>query len=219
MDKEAHLKAVRETLEGLARHTRPAALQQLASPAQPDRLFDGDDSLFKELVANAKVYFEYGCGASTRYVLEHSTAQIWAVDTSKEWAERTRDLVRVDDPRLRVKWVDVGPVGDYGTPLSYVNRHNFPEYAEWLWSLRERPDLVLIDGRFRVFSFLTTLQRAPAGTKVLFDDYAGRRQYHLVEEFSPVVDMCGRQALFVVSEEARRRVPADLVQSFRHVFD
>ena len=28
-------------------------------------LFDGDDGLFKNLIKDIKIYFEYGCGKST----------------------------------------------------------------------------------------------------------------------------------------------------------
>ena len=31
-------------------------------------LFDGNDGLFKELIEDVEIYFEYGCGKSTEYV-------------------------------------------------------------------------------------------------------------------------------------------------------
>ena len=65
-----------------------------------------------------------------------------------------------------------------------------------------KPDLALIDGRFRVACFLHSMLAAEAGTPLLFDEYTNRPRYHLVEEFCPIEQSEGRQELF--------RVPAEL---------
>jgi len=65
-----------------------------------------------------------------------------------------------------------------------------------------KPDLVLIDGRFRLACFFHSLLAAAPGTPILFDDYTNRPHYQLVEEFCPISETEGRQALF--------RVPAEL---------
>ena len=96
-------------------------------------------------------------------------------------------------------------------------RHNFKKYAELLWLNNEIPDLVLIDGRFRVLCFLTTIKFAPEGCKILFDDYNNRPFYHVVEEFCPKIDTCGRQALFEVSLPAKEKISEALIQSFQYV--
>ena len=44
-------------------------------------LFDGDDYLFKKYVKNCDIYFEYGVGKSTNYVIENTKAKIVAVDS------------------------------------------------------------------------------------------------------------------------------------------
>ena len=121
------------------------------------------------------------------------------------------------DKRLNLDWVDVGNVGQWGYPVSYSKRKFFYNYANNFYKLDKKPDLVLIDGRFRVFCFLTTIKNAPIGTKIVFDDYTNRPLYHVVEEFSPVLDKCGRQALFEVSEIAKEKVSEDLIKSFQNV--
>ena len=37
-------------------------------------LFDGDDYLFKKYLKNCKIYFEYGVGDSTIWVLENTSS-------------------------------------------------------------------------------------------------------------------------------------------------
>ena len=196
---------------GLAPERSAALARELGAPV----LFDGDDAMFKALLPQVDTYFEYGCGQSTRYALDHSEAIICAVDTNPDWAARTRALAGPE--RLQVQWVDVGPVGDWGYPLSFAKRDSFAQYTDWFWTLGLQPDLVVIDGRFRVACFLTTLQRAAPGTTILFDDYTGRPQYHVAEEFLPVIERCGRQARFEVDASARGKVSDDLVASFRNV--
>ena len=194
------------------------ALGRRARGKLTGRLFEGDDGLFTEAIAGAEVYAEYGCGQSTRWVLEHTAATVYAVDTSEDWVAH----VRQSDPtgeRLHVHWVDVGPLGSWGTPTGFTKRENFAAYTDWAWDQGVSPDVVLVDGRFRVASFLTSLRRAEPGTTILFDDYRDRPQYHLVEEFVPVADRCGRQVRFEVPTPGRLDLDAidALIAQFRLV--
>ena len=181
-------------------------------------LFDGDDGLFKELIKSAEIYFEYGCGKSTEFVLKYLSCAIFAVDTSKDWVHKIQSLEGFESSdRLNLSWVDVGVVGNWGTPTSFKKRHNFKKYAELLWLNNKIPDLVLIDGRFRVSCFLTSVKFAPVGTRILFDDYTNRPFYHVVEEFCQKLDTCGRQALFEVSQKAKQEISDNIIQSFENV--
>ena len=113
----------------------------------------------------------------------------------------------------------MGEVSDWGNPTSFKNRENFSAYANWFWTLNIEPDLVVIDGRFRVLCFLTSIKFAPVGTIILFDDYANRPFYHVAEEFLTVGERCGRQALFEVDERAKKLVNDDVIAEFRNVVD
>jgi hypothetical protein len=99
--------------------------------------------------------------------------------------------------------IDLGELGDWGYPSTY--HHRFRNYVHSpLQHSPVKPDLVLIDGRFRVACFLHSLLTAEAGTPILFDDYTNRPYYHLVEEFCPIEQTEGRQALFRLPEELDR---------------
>ena len=181
-------------------------------------LFDGDDGLFKELISDTKVYFEYGCGKSTDFALKYSDSEIFSVDTSAEWVKKINLLNDGENnDRLNLKWIDVGPLGDWGTPLTFSKRSNFKNYAGHFWLINKSPDLVLIDGRFRIFCFLTSLKYAVPGTKILFDDYKDRSYYHVVEEFCTKVDTCGRQALFEVSATDKLKITDEILLTFQNV--
>ena len=96
-------------------------------------------------------------------------------------------------------------------------KKNFLEYANWFWNFDLKPDLVLIDGRFRVLCFLTSIKFAPIGTKIIFDDYTFRPFYHVVEEFLKISDTCGRQALFEVDEYSKKNIDDSVILEFKNV--
>ena len=116
-------------------------------------LFDGDDQLFKSEVKTATVYAEYGVGKSSIWVLQNTSAQVLAVDTSEHWINHVRTQAKAAD-RFDVTWVDLGPIGWAGRPNNFDRRSQFKDYIQSVWSRTAEPDLVLVDGRFRVACFL-----------------------------------------------------------------
>lgn len=161
-----------------------------------DALFDGDDALFLDAVSDAETYGEYGLGASTLWVDANTHAHIIGVDTAVDWVTQTK--AQMTRPGHHLAHIDVGPVAKWGRPRSFRKRRNFIHYIEGLWTGDDLPDVVLVDGRFRVACFLTTLLRARPGTRIVFDDYVRRRTYHLVEEFVAPDAKNTRQAVFTV---------------------
>lgn len=178
------------------------------------RVFDGYDEYFKKLLPGCQIYGEYGVGTSTCWVSKNTNARIIAVDTSYQWLETVAKCI--DNPgRAVLKHIDVGPIGKWGRPISYSKMENFNQYFEGIWSERDKPDVVLIDGRFRVACFLTSLLRADEGTFLIFDDYVRRPHYHVIERFLKPVSTNKRQALFQVPS----RLPLDEIKSQRDKFE
>lgn len=213
--------AISSAISQLKRHGININLpEQLQKSIKAHILFDGDDGLFKEILRNTDTYFEYGCGKSTEFVYKYTNASIYAVDTSRDWVNKLQGIaITSASRRVNLNWVDVGKVADWGYPISFERRENFRVYAELMWRDKISPDLVLIDGRFRVFCFLTSIKFAPTGTKILFDDYTNRPFYHVVEEFCERIDTCGRQALFEVSQSAKSKVTDEILSTFQNVIE
>jgi len=183
-----------------------------------DFLFDGDDLAFKAAATGAQVYAEYGVGKSSVWMLRNTAAQIIAVDTSEHWINRVKDQI-ADAGRFDVEWVNLGPLGWAGRPISYRHRHLFQQYVNSVWERHLSPDLVLIDGRCRVACFLTSLARAKPGCRIFFDDYTDRPQYHLVEEYLNPAGFCGRQAEFLVPDDVDRATVLAEANRFIYVLD
>ena len=161
-------------------------------------LYHGDDMIFKDNIVNSLVYGEYGCGTSTIYASNNSSAEILSVDTSEEWTNKVRNSIRSNNT-LNIKFINVGKTSEWGYPISYSNRKVFIKYISFIWEQSKLPDLILIDGRFRVACFLYSLMKAKKGTKIIFDDY-NRKEYHVVEEYIKPIQIEKDQALFIVPE-------------------
>ena len=99
--------------------------------------------------------------------------------------------------------VDIGLTGRWGTPFfkwptrSRLRKwRNYPN-APWQIMESEVPDLIMIDGRFRVCCALTTIKKmSHENYMMLIDDYAARPNYHVVERFAELEKMVGRMAVF-----------------------
>lgn len=189
--------------------------QELVKQIDPNILFDGNNDLFKTHIRKTKIYFEYGCGKSTLWVASQTKARIYSVDTSEDWI----NLIASRSTRpLNLFWCDVGPLGNWGRPACYAKRENFPSYTNWLWQQNEQPDLVLIDGRFRLASFFSSVKFAKPGTRIIFDDYIDRQNYHWAEEVSPISEHNGRQALFIRPQTIPLWID-EVIMATQHVFD
>lgn len=186
-----------------------------------DSLFKGDDELFKKILANARVYGEYGCGQSTNWVLSNTCAQVMSVDTSGEWVEQVLSNAPSKNEKLSVVHIDLGAVVQWGYPVDYQHGERFHEYTDWIWQQDQKPDTVLIDGRFRVCCFLTSLKYAEEGAFLIFDDYVDRPYYHVVEKYVSRASECGRQCLFVVpaTDKIDYQALEQDIANFRYVMD
>ena len=189
----------------------------LKSKVEIEPLFDGDDKLFKLYLKNCKLYFEYGVGASTRWVLANSNSNIIAVDTDKEWIDFVN--IKVSNMRVNLIWVNLGDLTKWGRPNSYKYRNSFIDYVSGVWNFKKQADVILIDGRFRVACFLYSLLHSKTGSVIIFDDYFDRSWYHIIEEVISLHDKCGRQAIFKVPKVYDKKLTLDLLNKFLYVFD
>lgn len=187
----------------------------------PNSLFGGHDILFKKSIRDIKVYGEYGCGKSTNWVLNNTSSIILSVDTSVEWIKFVKKNNQKNLERLKIVYIDLGPIKDWGLPISYDKSFNFDRYTDSIWQHNEKPDLVLIDGRFRVCCFLTSLKYADEGTKIIFDDYIDRPHYHFIEKYVERMESFGRQCLFKVppKNQINSKELNNDINHFRYVMD
>jgi hypothetical protein len=174
-----------------------SGLRKSLLPSQQDNPLDQYRSeewwpLLKAL-EGATAYLEFGSGLSTEFVSKHYDCRVRSIETSSDWVARVKERVRDD---IQVLHIDLGPVGEWGRPLSYDHRQQFRRYFEAGFDGEFSPDAILIDGRFRVACFLTALLLSAPFTKIVIDDYPMRPVYHIVESILQPVSVSSRQALF-----------------------
>jgi hypothetical protein len=153
-------------------------------------------------------YLEYGIGGSTVLAADVAVPSLLGVESDRSWMALVQlALDRKSYHGAQLHYVDIGPTGAWGHPVSDSGWRNYHRYPLGIWAAltqETKPDLVLIDGRFRVACALATLMFADAGTKVLFDDYASRQAYHVVEEFVQPIALHGEMMEFVVPRNPDR---------------
>ena len=189
--------------------------------SEKQSLFGGDDFLFKKSIEGIKIYGEYGCGLSSKWILNNTSSKVISVDSSKEWVKKVKKENRKHQSRLIINHVDLGKVGSWGRPTSYEKSYKFSDYTDYIWKQQEKPELVLIDGRFRVCCFLTSLKFADPGTKIIFDDYVNRPYYHFIEKYVSRINECGRQCLFIAPSKSQIDIDTlnKDIDAFRFVMD
>lgn len=178
-----------------------------AGPARPElTLPEAEAALLRAELARAEVYLEYGSGGSTVLAAETAGRRVFSVESGAEWHAKMGEWFSAHPPaaELHLRHVDIGPTGAWGRPKDSSGFEAWPSYALSIWDLPEfrQPDLVLIDGRFRPACLITTALRSTRPVTVLFDDYANRPEYHVVEELLRPVALVGRMARFEVTPMA-----------------
>lgn len=150
----------------------------------------------------ASVILEYGSGGSTLLASQMSGKRVFSVESDRAWAVQVESMVVGGGPRspVTVQYVDIGPTGAWGRPLGPECWKSFCQYPLSIWQKPyfRHPDVVLIDGRFRVACFATVLLCATRPVTVLFDDYVTRPSYQVVERFVEQPEYVGRMGVFNV---------------------
>lgn len=113
---------------------------------------------FAAELAKAHSYFELGMGGSTLMAARAALDQIVSVDSDNTWIEAVRAhpeiAPRCANGSMSLLYADIGPVADWGRPADRSALRQWSRYVStgWTeWARRQSlPDLVLVDGRFRI---------------------------------------------------------------------
>lgn len=177
----------------------------------------------RKVYAGASVILEYGSGGSTLLAGRMPGKTVFSVENDLRWAQGMQRWIEgaalPSPPRMYP--VDVGPTGAWARPKNASAWKRFHSYPLRIWDepFFEAPDVILIDGRFRIACFVTAFLRVRKPTVVLFDDYLDRPHYHVVERLAKPTEHIGRMARFDLQPLAE--VPRDeltwLVASYNEV--
>lgn len=175
-------------------------------PDQP--AFDPEfEDLFREKIQQAKYYLEFGSGASTVLAAQAGVEAI-CVESDRKYADAVLKKVGSEAP-VTIIYSDIGLTEEWGYPVftrpSNAKHDRWRNYTEKAFSQISRsgkfPDMILVDGRFRVACALASAfhaKKAEANAALYIDDYVGREHYKQVEDFLGTPLIVGRTACFSI---------------------
>jgi hypothetical protein len=161
---------------------------------------------FRKALAGARIYLEYGAGGST-VLASRFVQKLFTVESDARYLRAVERKVHASGPVSENHFLhaNIGMTEFWGKP-AFTNHsagrlRRWSRYPQLPWELLEAagevPDLILIDGRFRVACMLESLiHLKDQSALIFFDDYFHRKPYAIVERFADIVDRCGPMALF-----------------------
>lgn len=174
--------------------------------------------LFWRYLSGSSRYFEFGSGGSTELAsLTTNLTQFATVDSdvafTTQLIQGTPSLLQaLSVGRMLAFHADIGPIREFGHPLNADHKHQWRNYPQYVLKMPWTPDLVLVDGRFRVASTLFALLAVSKERGfVLIHDFFSRPHYHALLDFVETVD-CVHDLLVV-----RPRLNIDWVALLRTI--
>lgn len=165
-----------------------------------DQIYFGNnnaENFFVKKLQNCKLYLEYGCGSSTK-LAKNLKKKFYSIEGDKNFYKYMKKIIR--DENLIYK--SLGIVKYYSIPINYdqdlkplnfisKNKKNLiKEYSNGILNYFEIkqicPDLVLIDGRYRVLCALNLYnfyKEKKIDFNIIIDDYNDRPSYHVLENY------------------------------------
>jgi hypothetical protein len=230
-----------DTARPVAAKTAPAKPGP-AKPAAPDasrpllrgpRMSAEERQLFERILASGRRrYAEFGTGGSTLLAARQGFEMMVGVESDPAWAAMVREdeevAAVIAAGRASILHADIGPVGAWGSPVNRDAVRPWPGYIARMWEEWDRlgsvPDLILVDGRFRVACCLSAALMAAANRGrhpaplVLIHDVGERRpNYDRALDFFHVEEQAG--SLRVMSPRLLRSPEAILAAMLGRLFE
>jgi hypothetical protein len=191
----------------------PGAAASGSAPAAPEKppfaptmwFPDEVKAFVQDRYRAARMILEYGSGGSTAFAARETTARVISVESDRAWAADLRAYLTregIDRPDVSVRWADIGPTKAWGRPKDTRHWGQYLDYPMLPWlDPGCDPDLVLIDGRFRLACLAVTMLHCRRPVTVLIDDYANRPHYHRAETLLPAAERIGHMVRFEVAPQ------------------
>lgn len=197
------------------RQKKPAGPVDVTRPRMTDRELD----VYTGLLAGARTVVEYGTGGSTLLALGAGVPRLVSVESDLGWIGMLREVPAIAEAerqgRLTFVHVDIGRVGKWGKPVDGSGAARYAAYASAPWSHCEVPDVVFVDGRFRVACALEAILRSDGNTKIAFHDFWKRPQYHVVLPFVDCIDRVDSLAVFKRLTSFNENAARQLLERYR----
>jgi ubiquinone/menaquinone biosynthesis C-methylase UbiE len=177
---------------------RPTIAPMISSKI-PLRMSAEEAALFSSVLNCSDRYMEFGAGGTTCLAATTVKGSVISVDSSKEWIEAVgAECAKQYGVAPLVLYANIGPTKEWGYPADATSMPTWPRYHRDVWDTTDaaNADLYLVDGRFRVASFIQILLRCKLRTLIAFHDYESREHYHIAARFARKVAQAGDLTIF-----------------------
>ena len=149
------------------------------------------DSLSAKLseICKSKKVLEFGSGGST-ILLAANAEKLISIESDKKFAAQVnRKLESLNyKSKASVIYVNIGPTKSFGQPFSFLSpifKYRYKNYVRVFDNLgmQFKPDIVFVDGRFRVWCSIQACKTLEHNFILIVDDYFDRKEYHEIENF------------------------------------
>ena len=154
-----------------------------------------EKDMFKKYVRKSNIYFEFGLGGSTVFACQSKNInKVFCVESDRAWIRKVKSEIR--KCKITFIYVDINAnPNNWGRPIDKSKIKNWPKYSSSILEIEYIPDLVLIDGRFRVACAINAFKVIHNDGIILMHDY-NRKGYHVVEKFLKPVNCAGSLQAF-----------------------
>tara|TARA_B100001057_G_scaffold239402_1_gene239648 strand:+ start:1629 stop:2291 length:663 start_codon:yes stop_codon:yes gene_type:complete len=147
------------------------------------------NNFFKKHLKKCKFYLEYGSGNSTLLAVKYKKKFI-SIEGDRSFYNYLRINKKIND----IKYINIGPTKYFSYPILpfYFIKKKIRKYSNYFEKMffgkKLIPDLILIDGRFRVNVCLNIIKfliknKIKKNILIIVDDYKFRKSYKILNEF------------------------------------
>ena len=180
---------------------------------------------FKKYLLKCNSYFEFGSGGSTFFAIDNNVKLIESVESDKDWYNNLikEDSIRnkITNNTIKINFIDLNSKpNNWGYP-SKNTKDSWHLYYESILNNSFSPDLILIDGRFRVecvlMSILYIVNNNKYDTIILFDDYFKYSRYHVISTFINLLERSDKMAVFKIKTNINNNHLENLISKYKYI--
>lgn len=180
---------------------------------------ENEINLFKKYLNFSNKFLEYGSGGSTIYAINNKIKNIVSIETDKKWYDKINnhpDIINKNN--IKIINIDLG-IDEWWKYVSWcgnkldikeVFNDNMIKYQNIYNEIEFNPDLILIDGRFRVICTLNLYNMIDENTFIMIHDYH-RTQYHVIEQFYQKIEQTNTLCIL----KKKDNINSDLLEKYK----
>ena len=174
-----------------------------------------DLKMFLNYVKKSSIYFEYGIGGSTCEVIKYDNLKkIYSIESDYRWCEKVLKIIKKNE-KINIKLVDLKcKENSWGYPSNHCSYTKMKEYSDQIKLIDERPDLILIDGRFRVCCCLKAFDYIDNKTLIAFDDFVMRKHYHEVLKYYDIIKKTIDNRMVILRKKNNISIPKKIIEKY-----